>query len=365
MAGARPDTWMPMYWGDYLKDTSHLSTTEHGAYLLLIGHYWSSGQPLPDDDAQLRRIAKVEGGAQWKRLRPVLAAFFHVGAGLWRHGRIEGELSEASKRSKKAKTRAKKAADARWQGQHDEVPEDPHGGEDDADEDDAPGMQKACSKHSVSDAPSIAAAKQASPDMTEFLEKNGHISFADIEPENAQPIEIAINRDACSSPQAMLEQCPSQPQSYLPPATVEKSPPESDEDSSSSSARDMVDRAYQLWLPVAYELRIPDSLFLNEHRRVALAARLAECGSIERWTQALQRLREAEFLRDPDDPSKPIHWLNLATLLKPENFTGLLEGRYAERRNDKANSRPADGGAPTVADGVSAAIARRYVPTGG
>src|SRR4051794_27031196 len=35
--------WMAFYPADYLGDTGHLSTTEHGAYALLIFNYWMRG----------------------------------------------------------------------------------------------------------------------------------------------------------------------------------------------------------------------------------------------------------------------------------------------------------------------------------
>jgi len=79
--------WMPMYWGNYFGDTWHLSTVQHGAYLLLIGHYWQHGS-LPDDDRQLANITKLSLKT-WRRHRPTLQAFFQTG---WKHKRIEAEL---------------------------------------------------------------------------------------------------------------------------------------------------------------------------------------------------------------------------------------------------------------------------------
>ncbi len=83
---ARP--WMPLYVGDYLADTTHLNAAQHGAYLLLILHYWRKGG-LPDDDVQLAQIAAMSP-AEWRKHRPVIRSFFDGG---WKHGRIEHELA--------------------------------------------------------------------------------------------------------------------------------------------------------------------------------------------------------------------------------------------------------------------------------
>lgn len=104
------DTWMPVYWGDYAKDTGHLGAVHHGAYLMLIKHYWVTGEALPDDDAQLWRIACADSIQHWRKLRMILAPLFEVAGGRWRHVRIERELALALKRQEKAR----RAAGIRW-----------------------------------------------------------------------------------------------------------------------------------------------------------------------------------------------------------------------------------------------------------
>lgn len=96
--------WMPLYVADYLADTGEMSTIEHGAYLLLIMHYWSNGS-LPTDEAKLKNIAKMSAH-NWKKSRDTLQKKFDAG---WKHKRIEQELEKvraiSEKRSKAAQDR--------------------------------------------------------------------------------------------------------------------------------------------------------------------------------------------------------------------------------------------------------------------
>jgi len=112
MSGA--DKFMPMFWGDYARDTGHLSNAGHGAYLMLIKHYWCSARPLPDDDAQLWRIACCDSIGAWKKLRAAIEPFFHIGDGLWRHNRIDRELIKAAERYEKRAKAGKKGNETRW-----------------------------------------------------------------------------------------------------------------------------------------------------------------------------------------------------------------------------------------------------------
>jgi uncharacterized protein YdaU (DUF1376 family) len=87
--------WMPLYIADYLADTSHLSAAEHGAYLLLIMHYWRH-DGLPKDEEYIRRITKLTT-RQWSQSRDVLRSLFGDG---WRHKRCDHEIAQAIEKSK-------------------------------------------------------------------------------------------------------------------------------------------------------------------------------------------------------------------------------------------------------------------------
>jgi len=88
--------WMSFYVRDYLADTVHLSTVEHGAYLMLIMHYWLHGG-LPSEDAKLARIARLSL-SEWTEIRQTVADFFDEN---WRHKRVEAELAAAEEKYQK------------------------------------------------------------------------------------------------------------------------------------------------------------------------------------------------------------------------------------------------------------------------
>lgn len=100
MAGAHDNNWMPLYVGDYLRDTSRLTVAEHGAYLLLIMDYWVNGPPL-DDDRELARITRTPLST-WRRYRRgTLIKLFDAKGGRWFHKRIEAELTHSRELNEK------------------------------------------------------------------------------------------------------------------------------------------------------------------------------------------------------------------------------------------------------------------------
>ena len=82
---------MQLYPADYLADTGHLTTEEHGAYFLLILNYWQTGKALKVD--RLANISRLSSD-RWDSVKDSLSEFFSEEEGLWIHERIEVDLQE-------------------------------------------------------------------------------------------------------------------------------------------------------------------------------------------------------------------------------------------------------------------------------
>ena len=106
------DTWMPLYVADYLKDTRHLSTMEHGAYFLLLMEAWIKRGELPADETRLARIAGLSS-KEWKDSAGVLLGFLERNGDTYRHKRIDAELARATANVEQRRAAGKASAAAR------------------------------------------------------------------------------------------------------------------------------------------------------------------------------------------------------------------------------------------------------------
>lgn len=112
MSTKKHDTWMPIYIGDYLADTSRLSTEQHGAYLLLLMDYWRNGPPM-DDDEELASITKLSA-QQWKKHAAKIRGFFSSVDGRLIQKRCDEERQKAGLVSSKRSVAGKQGAAKRW-----------------------------------------------------------------------------------------------------------------------------------------------------------------------------------------------------------------------------------------------------------
>lgn len=103
----KPDAWMPLFIADYLADTTHLSTEQHGAYMLLLMTAWKRGGSLPDDDGQLASIARLDM-PRWRKHSATLRAFFGRQGGDLVQGRLAEEYANAVKANDAQKTNGAK-----------------------------------------------------------------------------------------------------------------------------------------------------------------------------------------------------------------------------------------------------------------
>jgi len=107
--------YMQLYVAEYLADTAHLSTLEHGAYLLLLFNYWQRGKALNSSDARLASVARMSS-EQWLSVKDVLSEFFTVTDTEWIHQRVERDLAKVSEKQDNASRAGKASASKRGNG---------------------------------------------------------------------------------------------------------------------------------------------------------------------------------------------------------------------------------------------------------
>jgi uncharacterized protein YdaU (DUF1376 family) len=99
--------YFPLYTSDYLRDTRHLSTKAHGAYLLLLLYLWDCDGEMKESPALIQRVTGMTEGEYRTIWRKDLAPFFIVTNGVITHKRVTKEISL---RAEKLQQRCKAAA---------------------------------------------------------------------------------------------------------------------------------------------------------------------------------------------------------------------------------------------------------------
>jgi uncharacterized protein YdaU (DUF1376 family) len=94
--------YIQLYVADYLSDAAHLTTIQHGAYLLLIFNYWQRGQFLNNANGRLAVVARMSN-EEWQEHVPVLSEFFRIEGDEWHHERIDADLEAIAQKSEQAR----------------------------------------------------------------------------------------------------------------------------------------------------------------------------------------------------------------------------------------------------------------------
>jgi len=96
------------YVGDYLRDTSTLSVTEHGAYTVMLDYYYADERPLPLDRAEVFRMVRAFKPLERRAVERVLGLYFERREDGYHNVRADEELSVAAPAIARARENGRK-----------------------------------------------------------------------------------------------------------------------------------------------------------------------------------------------------------------------------------------------------------------
>lgn len=100
--------WTAFYWNDYLSDTAELTFEQHGAYLMLLAHYYSTGGPISANASRLHKACRCTSRADQAAVAYVLEKFFEREGDLWKSSRADQEIEKREDISEKRRDAANK-----------------------------------------------------------------------------------------------------------------------------------------------------------------------------------------------------------------------------------------------------------------
>ena len=263
---------MPMDWPSYFIDTLHLTTLQHGIYLLLIGAYWCHGKPLPNDTKELARVCRMTHRAfipQWHTVKP----YFDEKRTTLEHKSVEYQLLRVRVRSEAARYSANYA-------------------------------EKANDFNGLSRGTLPAAGNPAPSTETQLLARSGQPT--------ALPTVVATH-----SRGGLV--------GVADGSHLKRDDPYSQDDlfSGLEIGKTSINEAIDLWNAFAQANGLPCCFKRTKERMGWVKQRLEVCGGIDGWCKVL-----ATAGRDPwmMGRTRKSFRLNLTTLCRPDFFLRLFEG---------------------------------------
>jgi uncharacterized protein YdaU (DUF1376 family) len=108
------NAWYARYAGDYGRDTAHLSLTAHGAYTLLLDHYYSTRSPIPKEKSAHYRICRAVGKRERAAVDLVMRNFFQMRDDGYHNSRADSELAKQAELKDRLSRNGRKGAEKKW-----------------------------------------------------------------------------------------------------------------------------------------------------------------------------------------------------------------------------------------------------------
>lgn len=105
--------YLPLYTGDYIRDTQHLSCSEHGIYLKMLIHCWDQKGPVPLDERRLMGIVNARSTDEIEAMRRVLVEYFIRMEDGWYNHRMQREIERCENISSSRSDAGKKGYQAK------------------------------------------------------------------------------------------------------------------------------------------------------------------------------------------------------------------------------------------------------------
>ena len=98
MSRREKPSYIPLFPDSYLADTTHLTTEQHGAYVLLLMAAWRSADcTLPHDEVRLAKLAGLPL-ARWRKVGPTILEMWTCEGGRCRQKRLSHEWDYVQKK---------------------------------------------------------------------------------------------------------------------------------------------------------------------------------------------------------------------------------------------------------------------------